>query len=180
MSSPSTPAKPARLEPFEVFPGTTTGAIDRVYLHHTTVAHTMMTAEAFHRGMLRMNRQYGNRYVLIYISNLSRAAALPEDVRNRFISMLRNQAILPCTGAMAFLSTGLIGATGRAIVTGILLAVRLPFMVRVFGSTADAYQFVAKESGRDGLIIPSQADVETALLELARLGEQALRNVKSG
>lgn len=180
MSSPSTPTPAGKLEPFEIFPGTVTGAIDRVYLHHTTVAHTLSTADAFDRGMRRMNRLYGHRYVLIYISNLSRASSLPEDVRGRFIATLRTQTILPCTGAMAFLSTGLIGATGRAIVTGILLAVRLPFLVRVFANFADAYQFVARESQRDGLSLPGQSDVETALFDLARLGEQALRSAKSG
>lgn len=180
MSSPSAPTPTGTLEPYDVFPGIANGAIDRVFVHHTIVSHTLATVDSFDRGMRRMSRQYGNRYVMLFISNLSRATSPPEEVRSRFVSSLRNTAILPTTGAMAILSTGLIGATGRGIVTGVLLAVRLPFLVKVFGSVPEAYQFVAKEGARDGLTIPNLSSVETAIFELGRRGEKALREAPSG
>jgi hypothetical protein len=164
---------PSTLETFEVFPGIANGALDRLYLHHATMSHTLPAADAFDRGLRRMQRQFGRQYLILFSSQLTRASAPSEEVRTRFVTTLRNPTILPCAAALAIMSPGLIGATGRSIVTGIVMAVRLPFHLRVFGTVSEAYQFLSKEAQREAVALPSFTTVEAAVETLEARGQQA-------
>ena len=164
------------LEPLETFPGIANGALDRLYLHQTGVPHTLPTVAAFERGLRRMHRLYGRRYAGLFIAQLTRNGVPEEAVRSRFVTILREQEILPTAGALAMLSSGLIGATGRSVITGVLLAARLPLSVRVFGSLADAVEYLTHEAGREGITLPSRALIEAGQAALRHRAEQALRS----
>src|SRR4051794_39916192 len=116
----------AALQAFETFPGVANGALGRLYLHFLCVPHTLQTAESLEQGMRRMHRLYGQGYSLLMLSQFSRPGTPGDPARARLLQTIRETEILPAASALVVTSPGLLGVTGRSVITGLLFMARPP------------------------------------------------------
>lgn len=165
---------PPAIEHFETLPGLANGAVAGLCVHYNAIPHDMPMAESFERALRRMNHAFGPRYALLFVSHLRRSGTPESSVRARLLQTMRDSAILPAASALTVLSPGLLGVTGRSVITGLLLAARLSVPVRVFGKVGDSLDWLVRQAREQMVSLPPRDVVDAALAELQERAHGAL------